>query len=37
MFKPRFLVKAMSVPFVCSLLKYKNTAVLSAEFLFLAP
>ena len=38
MFKPRFLVKAMSVPFMCSFLKYKkNTAVLSAEFLFLAP
>ena len=38
MFKPRFLVKAMSVLFVCSFLKYKkNTAVLSAEFLFLAP
>lgn len=37
--KPKYLVKAMTVvPFVCSLSEHKeNTAVLSAEFLFLAP
>lgn len=37
--KPKFLVKAMTVvPFVYSLSEHKeNTAVLFAEFLFLAP